>query len=193
MTHSLALPLLRNLRQEALGYHLPLPHLPWLFRCVCEPPHVGGELWTNVVNTVVGIVALKYQTLGWGPPWAPCPNIFGAPCLYVSLALNALLTFMIVVWLSLHIRNIRAAMGGRAEFSGLYNTIITMFLESFALQAVASLLVIGSSRTYPASWNIAQPYAAIEDVSYQILAQTQVRAFQWPRPQFDGLPNMTMG
>ena len=135
-------------------------------------------LWADVINTAVGVLALIHQVKGWGSPWAPYPNVLGPPCLYISLALNALLTVMIVVWLSLHIRNIRAAMGNQAGFSGLYNTIITMFLESFALQAVTSLLVIGSSHTSRKLWLLDEPYAAIEDVSYQILAQTQVRAFQ---------------
>ena len=156
-------------------------------------PHTPAVTpWTNVINTVVGFVALKYQALGWGSPWAPVPTIFGPPCLSISLTLNSLLTIMIVVWLSLHIRNVRAAMGSPAGFGGLYSTIITMILESFALHAVASLLAIVSARTYPKSLLLNQPYAAIEDISYQILAQTQVRTFQWPRPS-DKSSDMTTG
>ena len=134
-------------------------------------------LWTNVVNTAVGVVALSCQALWFGSPWTPYPNFLGPPCLYFSLVLNGLLTLMIVVWLSLHIRNIRAAMGSSAEFSGLYNTIITMFLESFALNVVASLLVIGSSRAKRGGWTLIQPDTAIEDASYLILAQIQVRGY----------------
>ena len=61
-----------------------------------------------------------------------------------SLSLNILLTLMIVVRLILHSRDIRAILG--APLSGtsrLYTTIITMLIESCALFAVNSLLVIG--------------------------------------------------
>ena len=57
----------------------------------------------------------------------------------VSLALNILLTLMIAVRLVLHNRNIRGA-GALAATSGVYKAIVTILVESFALNAVAVLL-----------------------------------------------------
>ena len=81
---------------------------------------------------------------------------------------NVPLTLMIVIQLVLHIRNIRTAMGATGT-DGLCKTIITMFVESSALFAVSSLLVIGP------------PSHGIEDLFLAILAETQVRAFPQPR------------
>ena len=85
-----------------------------------------------------------------------------------SVSLNVLLTFMIVIRLVLHTRNIQTAMGATG-IDGLCKTIVTMFVESSALFAVSSLLVIGP------------PSHGIEDLFLPILAEIQVRAF--PRPQ----------
>jgi len=60
----------------------------------------------------------------------------------VSLSLNILLTLMIVVRLVLHGRNVRTATGSAGGISGLYKAIATMLIESCALFAVGSLLVI---------------------------------------------------
>ena len=85
----------------------------------------------------------------------------------LSLALNVLLTSMIVVRLILYSRNVRAAMGSSSGISGLYTSIATMLVESSALFTVSSVLVIG-------------PWAAtnaIANVFVRVLAETQVRAF----------------
>ena len=85
----------------------------------------------------------------------------------LSLSLNVLLTFMIVVRLVLRGRRIRAAMGSPAGISRLYKSIATMLVESSALFAVNSLLVIGT-------WAAKHPVA---NVFTRTLAETQVRAF----------------
>ena len=85
----------------------------------------------------------------------------------LSLALNVLLTSMIVVRLILYSRNVRAAMGSQTGIGGLYKSIATMLVESSALFTVSSVLVIG-------------PWAAtnaIANVFVRVLAETQVRAF----------------
>jgi len=89
---------------------------------------------------------------------------FTSVYLSISLSLNILLTLMIVIRLVMHTRNVRAVMGNPGGIGGLYKTVITMLIESCALYAVSSLLVIGQSS------------APIVDIFFPILAETQVIA-----------------
>ena len=71
----------------------------------------------------------------------------------LSLSLNILLTLMIVVRLVLHGRSVRTATGSPAGLSGLYETLATMFIESSAIYAGNSLVLIGLWATSnPASY-----------------------------------------
>jgi len=97
---------------------------------------------------------------------------FSVPYYSISLSLNVLLTLMIVLRLVLHGRNIGAAMGSPWGFGGLYKTIIAMLIESSALYAVSSVLVV------------AQRNSGIANTFLPILCQTQVSAF--PQPQSSG-------
>ena len=86
--------------------------------------------------------------------------------LSISVSLNVLLTLMIAVRLILHTRNTRIAMGATG-LGGLCKAIVTMLIESCALYAVSSLLVVG-------------PVGAVNttsDLFLPILAQTQVGSF----------------
>ena len=67
---------------------------------------------------------------------------FGLPHLSITVSLDVLLTLTIVTRIVLHGRNVRAATASRAGISGLYKTISTMLIESSALYAVTSLLLI---------------------------------------------------
>jgi len=92
----------------------------------------------------LGIVTLVHQASGvtnavWGP-FASHPT---TPYLAVSIPLNILLALMIATRLILYSKNIRAATGAPAGIGGLYKTILTILVESSALYAVSSLLVIG--------------------------------------------------
>ena len=92
------------------------------------------------------------------------------PYLAISLSLNILLTLMIVIRLFLLDRSVRATAGSPGGIGGLYKTISTMLIESSALFAVSSLLVI-------------VPLAAgnlVAKTFYSILAQTQVRSLVTP-------------
>ena len=93
-------------------------------------------------------------------PWS------GLAYLSISLSLNVLLTLMIVIRLTLHARNTRAAMGMTGS-GGFCQAIVTTLVESCAFYAVSSLLVIGpwGARSY--STNVFMP----------ILTHTQVCAF----------------
>jgi len=89
------------------------------------------------------------------------------PYLSISLSLNVILTLMIVVRLVLHGKNFRAATGSSGRINGLYKTIATMLVESSALFAVSSLLVIG----------LLAAKSSLSGLFIPILAQTQVRTF----------------
>jgi len=74
---------------------------------------------------------------------------------------------MIVIQLVLRSRSVRFATEPSAGISGVYKSIAAMLIESSALFAVSSALVIG-------------PWAAgnqVANVFVRILAETQVRAF----------------
>ena len=88
----------------------------------------------------------------------------------LALSLNALLTLMIIVRLILHERNIRSAMGTLHGVSGLYKTIITMLVESGALYAFGTLLLLGT-------W---ASRSDAELVTIQILPEIQVRTVSLP-------------
>ena len=151
-----ALSLLHVLLQELLGHCLPPPHIPCLCGCVIEFSTNGGSAQDKRRRYIaMGILSLlsvvSRSTL---------------PYISISLSLNVLLTLMIVVRLVLHGRNVRAATGSPGGVSGLYKTIATMLIESSALFAVSSLLVIGVMAVDSPVTNTFSP----------ALAETQVRA-----------------
>ena len=127
--------------------------------------------WTDIIQIVTGLLIIIPQVV----------FDFSIPCVAISVSLNVLLTLMIVIRLALHGRNIRAASGSPAGFGGLYKAVATMLIESSALYAVNSLLLIGL-------W-VANSGAA--DIFLPIVAETQVRAFPRPRPS-GRLSNATM-
>lgn len=92
---------------------------------------------------------------------------FAIPSYSISLSLNVLLTLMIVARLILHDRKFGKAMGAPATTGGLYNSIVTVLVESSALYAVSVLLFIGLWASNNPSANVFSP----------ILAGTQVRPF----------------
>ena len=97
--------------------------------------------------------------------WSSITVNFGVPYFSISLALNFLLTLMIVVRLVMHSKNIRNAMGAQATgATGLYKTIATVLIESSALYTISYLLFIGP-------WGSTN-YA--EYVFFPALAQIQV-------------------
>ena len=101
-----------------------------------------------------------------GVVWDCIPSIPTIPYFSISLSLNVLLTLMIVIRLVLHNRNIRAIMGAPVGISGFHRTIITMLIESCALYAVSSLLVVGKSTS------------RIAYLFMPILSEVQVRFFR---------------
>ena len=88
------------------------------------------------------------------------------PYYSISLALDILLTLMIIIRLVLLVRKTRTALG-RTGAGGLCRAIITMLIESCVLYAVSLLLVIGLF--------IAKSGAS--EIFIPILSETQVCAF----------------
>ena len=132
-------------------------------------------LRTNIGSIAMG-TAFFYQSLGpAGITWS------GLPYYSISLSLNILLTLMIVIRLTVHTRNTRTALG-MTGICGLYKAVVTMLVESCAIFAVSSLLVIGP-------WGAGQ--SPIVNFFLPILYQTQVCAF--PRLWYsDRLVDITM-
>lgn len=87
--------------------------------------------------TVTGILWCYYRVgLGESIPTVQVPYFS------ICLALNVLLTLMIIARLVLHSRNIKKAVGASSGPVSLYSTIITMLVESSALYAIGHLLYI---------------------------------------------------
>ena len=164
-TTSPALSVLCNLFQEFLGHRLPLPNVPRLFGHVFQ---FSTNLRQNRVNTIDTATGILFVYQSSGMKWNAVPINFGLPYFSISIALNVLLTLMIAIRLTLYNRNVRTAMGG-AGIGGLCKAVVTMLIESSALYAVSSLLVVGQSS------------AGVMEIFLPILAKTQVRAF--PRLQ----------
>ena len=141
--------------------------------------------WTNPINVGMGIVTLCFQ---YGRYLSNSPILprFGVPYISISLSLNVLLTVMIVTRLVLHGRNIRTATGSQVGISGLYKTISTMLIESCALFAVSSLVVVAALVRAGNMFrmDIYYPGSYVLNIFFPILAEIQVRAF--PRPQSPG-------
>ena len=159
MSASIALSLLFYLFQETLGHRLPLPHVPWFYWYVLHEP--ATTLRANTDSIAMGIAFVYQAVEPAGITWS------GLPYYSISLSLNVLLTLMIVIRLIVHTRNTRTALG-MTGIGGLCKAIITMLIESCAIFAVSSLLVIGP-------WGAGQ--SPIVNFFLPILYQTQVRPF----------------
>ena len=112
----------------------------------------------------MGIVLVYQTATAYTIPWSALSYYS------ISLSLNILLTLMIVIRLVLHARNTHTAMG-ISGIGGLCNAIITMLIESCAIYAVGSSLVIGS-------WAARN---SVMNLFMGILPETQVRALPQPR------------
>ena len=152
---------------------IALPGLMYLASvgmCAYFQAETGAQL--NVTDKATGIV-FTYQTLR---PFSSAREHlaidFGTPYYAISLALNLLLTIMIVVRLVWHNRNIRSAMGATHGASGLYKTIITILVESCALYTVGFVLYLGP-------WDASSP---IQLIFYSVFTDTQVRVFLFVFP-----------
>ena len=125
----------------------------------CEPIAVP---WANIAGIVMGI-SLIYQSSQTDKSAVFALVDFSTPYYAVSVALNIILTLMLVIRFATHSRNIRKVTGVGA--GGLYKTLNTMLIESCGLYAVTFILFIGV-------WGGANP---ILFLFFPILSQIQVR------------------
>ena len=127
-------------------------------------------LFANLKNTATGITLVYNQASGPDTLYMGFFAVkFMRSYLIISISLNLLLTLMIVAQLVLYRKKIRNAMGPSAETAGLYNSIITMLIESCALY-VGSFLVFAVTRNLDGSGQL------LAEVFKPILAETQVSA-----------------
>jgi len=176
----LDLPLLHYLLHKPLGYRPSLPLVPWFFGYVLYLSK-SPMLWTNPIDVAMGIVMLIVQCQVL-VDIVPVQSYFGIPYLSISVSLNILLTLMIVIRLVLHSRNIRAATGSTAGISRLCKTTSTILIESCALFAVSSLVVVAALvrvGSYDSLDAMHGTYTV--DIFFPILAEIQVRASSQPQ------------
>lgn len=137
---------------------------PWVRSTVPHKPTVAPS--TNTAGAVMGIMLVYQSSRPESNIWNHVAIFdFGVPSYWISLALNVLLTLMVVIRLVLHNRRIRKAMGTPTTTGGMYNTLVTMLIESSAIYAVSFLLYIGP---WSAGNNVANIFSPI-------LTGTQVR------------------
>ena len=125
---------------ELLGYRIPIVDIPCFHRYVLFRELIA-TLSANVTDTVTGIL-WSYHGAGQGPESL---GIYIKAYISICVSLNVLITLMIIMRLALHSRNIRNAIGASPGLGGLYTAVITMLVESSALNAVGYLLYIVSN------------------------------------------------
>ena len=148
---------------------------PWViaFPCLMYSGSVGTcltlavTLRANTTNSAMGIMYIHQTSQPNDNIWNAGAVNFGLPYFLLSLPLNILITFMIVIRLVLRSRRTRNATGSLASIGELYRTVATMLIESSALYALSSFLVIGPFIAKSCATNMLLP----------VLAETQVRAF----------------
>ena len=108
-----------------------------------SPPQACSDMLTNTTNVVLGIMRIYYSS-GTKLLTVTGTNVITS---YnsICLSLNILLTFMIVIRLMGHIRNIRSATAASDGSGGLHTaavTVVMMLIESYALYAGVLLAYI---------------------------------------------------
>ena len=134
-------------------------------RVPCKPTTV---LLANICHTATGIGLIWTNTLPHGD--SLLPQKWGNSYYSIGLALNIVLTLMLITRLALHNRNIRKTLGTQNGADGLYKTIIAMFIESGVLYALSFVLLV-------ATW---AENSIAELVTLQILPEIQVRTIFYP-------------
>ena len=128
-----------------------------------------AALLVNVIETAVGIL-WSYHIAKKDDSWPNYDTAYMAIC----VALNVLLTLMIIIRLALHIRNIRNAIGASPGLGGLYTTVITILVESSALNALAYTLHIVSTFDF-AAYIFSAPLGETQvSVFFPILQRTAI-------------------
>lgn len=130
------------------------------------PRETITTLRAKVIDIAMGLTFTYYQaTQPDTSYWSAVAFNFNFPYFSISLALNVILTLMIVARLVLHSRNIRSIMGAPTGANSLCKAVVTMLVESCALYAINFVLFIGA-------WGAE---SHVSDIFFPLLADTQVR------------------
>ena len=140
----------------------------------CSTPHKPTLIpRAEITDTAMGIMLIDQIARPHDKFWSSVDTDFGIPYFSISLAINSVLTLMIVIRLVMHSRNVRNAMGAQATgTTGLYTTINTFLIESSALYTLTFLLFV-------VPWGVT---SYVEYIFFPLLAQIQVRGistFLW--------------
>ena len=145
---------------------------PWVvvFPCMMYFASIGAYSTGPSVNkgdtrTGMGIAYTYVRPDDNRPKTFVAVHNFGISWFSISLSLNVLLTIMIITRLVLHNRELRKALKIPVGTFGIYKTVVTMLVESFALYAGVFLL-------YITTWG---PKNVAAYVFFPILAASQVR------------------
>ena len=98
----------------------------------------------NFTGTGTGITGICLNSI-FGTGIVPIVIHIFSSYYVICLALNILLTLMIITKLILHRRNLQHAMGTSNAATKVYTTVVIMLVESYALYAVALLSFIVTS------------------------------------------------
>ena len=137
--------------------------------CVWAICKLAVVLWANIINITTGITITILQVHRWDQIDIRISH------LSITVSLNLFLTLAIVIRLVLYGKNVRAATGSRAGISGFYKTVATIFIESSALYAVTSLLLIGLCASGSSATSILVPIHA----ETQAYALPQLQSLGW--------------
>ena len=121
---------------------MAFPGLVYLasFGTCSNPLQINGGTWINVTDTAMGVTYIcQASKMAHG---RVAVIDFATSYFLVSLSLSILLTLMIVARLILHRRNLQKATGTLDSPAGLYTTVITMLIESYAFYVVTFLVYI---------------------------------------------------
>jgi hypothetical protein len=91
---------------------------------------------------------------------------FGYPYYSISLSLNVLITFIIVIRLVLHSKNVQNVMGAPTGNNNIYKAVIVILIESCAPYAISYLLFF-------VPWACG---SAVANIFFPLLAEVQVCA-----------------
>ncbi|KAK0446607.1 uncharacterized protein EV420DRAFT_898063 [Desarmillaria tabescens] len=141
-----------------------------VWRCVIVYADCGYPQWAILVLPVLAYLASFTISLMWliqvcNPNYSPWvfKNVnFTTPFLYVSLALNIVMTLAIVLRLLMYRWRISRIMGKR--YGSQYTNVVTMLIESAALYSTFSMLcIIPFSLNHP-----------IQNVFIQVFSEAQI-------------------
>ena len=112
-----------------------------------------GTQLVNFTGTGTGITNIYFGSTVNSIANAPIIKYTASPYFAICLALNILLTLMIITKLILHRRSLQHAIGASNAITKVYTTIVIMLVESYALYAIALLsyiltLFLGSAGVY---------------------------------------------